>query len=360
MPLDKASLERLIEASPDIVIATDTDGSVAYYNDGALGILGYSRDEIIGEPVTKVYPSLDEAKRVKAAMRDPNVSRKGSIENFETVFVAKNGREIPCAISGVILYDANGKEEGTIGFSKDLREIQHKDQLAVLGEIAIGLSHEINNPLETISNQVALLQRFVEKLPVTPQRDAERARLDDMHGEIRRIETHLRRLSEMSEREEYASTDYIGGARMVDLSDLGSEPSDPLAGQRVLVVDDDRGVRESVAELLRCEGSVVETAEDGLRALERLEISPFDVVLSDVVMPQMDGYELFTECQRRSPETVVVLMTAFYYDKDHVIKRSRLEGLEGVVFKKPVDPDRLRTVLSELIRSNRRPDASRR
>ena len=360
MPLDKASLERLIEASPDIVIATDTDGSVAYYNDGALGILGYSRDEIIGEPVTKVYPSLDEAKRVKAAMRDPNVSRKGSIENFETVFVAKNGREIPCAISGVILYDANGKEEGTIGFSKDLREIQHKDQLAVLGEIAIGLSHEINNPLETISNQVALLQRFVEKLPVTPQRDAERARLDDMHGEIRRIETHLRRLSEMSEREEYASTDYIGGARMVDLSDLGSEPSDPLAGQRVLVVDDDRGVRESVAELLRSEGSVVETAEDGLRALERLEISPFDVVLSDVVMPQMDGYELFTECQRRSPETVVVLMTAFYYDKDHVIKRSRLEGLEGVVFKKPVDPDRLRTVLSELIRSNRRPDASRR
>ena len=359
MPLDKASLERLIESSPDIVIATDADGSIAYYNDGALGILGYSRDEIIGEPVTKVYPSRDEAKRVKAAMRDESVSRKGSVENFETVFVARNGREIPCAISGVILYDANGEEEGTIGFSKDLREIHQKDQLAVLGEIAIGLSHEINNPLETISNQVALLQRFVEKLPVTPQRDAERVRLDDMHGEIRRIETHLRRLSEMSEREEYASTDYIGGARMVDLSDLGPEPSDPLAGQRVLVVDDDRGVRESVAELLRSEGSVVETAEDGLRALERIEISPFDVVLSDVVMPQMDGYELFTECQRRSPETVVVLMTAFYYDKDHIIKRSRLDGLEGVVFKKPVDPDRLRSVLSELIRSNRRPDASR-
>jgi PAS domain S-box-containing protein len=359
MPLNKASLERLIEASPDIVIATDAAGNIAYYNDGALGILGYSRDEIIGESVTTVYPSFEEAKRVMTAMRDPAVGAKGRVENFETAFVAKNGYEIPCAISGVILYDGEGEEEGTIGFSKDLREIQHKDQLAVLGEVAIGLSHEINNPLETISNQAALLQRFVEKLPTSPARDAERVRLDEIRTEIRRIETHLRRLSEMSEREQYASTDYIGGARMVDLSSQALEPSDPLAGQRVLVVDDDRGVRESVADLLRSEGCVVETAEDGLRALERLESSPFDLVLSDVVMPQMDGYELFTECQRRSPDTVVVLMTAFYYDKDHVIKRSRLEGLEGVVFKKPVDPDRLRSVIGELIRSNSRPGSSR-
>jgi PAS domain S-box-containing protein len=360
MPLRRASLQRLIEASPDIVIATDAAGTIGYYNDGALGILGYSRDEIIGEYVTKVYPSFDEAKRVMDAMRDPKVGRKGRVENFETVFVAKDGREIPCAISGVILYNAKGGEEGSIGFSKDLREIQHKDQLAVLGEVAIGLSHEINNPLETISNQVALLQRFVEKLPSSPARDAERARLDEIRTEIRRIETHLTRLSEMSEREEYASTDYIGGVRMVDLSASSVETADPLEGQRVLVVDDDPGVRESVAELLRSEGCVVETAEDGRRALERIESSPFDLVLSDVVMPEMDGYELFMECRRRCPDTAVVLMTAFYYDKDHVIKRSRLEGLEGVLFKKPIDPDRLRDVLCELIRAKPRPASFRR
>jgi hypothetical protein len=38
-------------------------------------------------------------------------------------------------------------------------------------------------------------------------------------------------------------------------------------------------------------------------------------------------------------------MTAFYYDKDHILKRSRMEGLEGVLFKKPVDPARLRKTL---------------
>jgi hypothetical protein len=45
-----------------------------------------------------------------------------------------------------------------------------------------------------------------------------------------------------------------------------------------------------------------------------------------------------------------LLMTGYYYDRDHVIKRSRLEGLEGVLFKKPVDPERLKTLVRQLCR----------
>jgi hypothetical protein len=43
------------------------------------------------------------------------------------------------------------------------------------------------------------------------------------------------------------------------------------------------------------------------------------------------------------------MMTAFHYDKDHIIKRSRMKGLEGVIFKKPVDPERLRQVIAEAV-----------
>jgi hypothetical protein len=46
-------------------------------------------------------------------------------------------------------------------------------------------------------------------------------------------------------------------------------------------------------------------------------------------------------------------MTAFHYDRDHIIKRSRLEGLEGVIFKKPVDPERLREKLVETLAARR-------
>jgi len=63
-------------------------------------------------------------------------------------------------------------------------------------------------------------------------------------------------------------------------------------------------------------------------------------------MPDLDGYDLFMEIKHRGT-TPVLLMTGYYYDRDHVIKRSRLEGLEGVLFKKPVDPERLKALIRE-------------
>jgi DNA-binding response OmpR family regulator len=69
-------------------------------------------------------------------------------------------------------------------------------------------------------------------------------------------------------------------------------------------------------------------------------------VLSDVVMPDADGYDLLLQVRERYPDVPVVLMTAFYYDRDHVIKRSKLRGLvSGVIFKKPIDPDKLREII---------------
>lgn len=345
MPLPRATLERLIDVSPDIVVATDAHGKVAFYNDGAAENLGYSRKEIIGSDVTVLYPSRDEAKKVMRAMRSEN----GRCINFPTRFVAKDGHEIPVAISGVILHDAEDEEEGTIGFAKDLSEIIRKDQLAVLGEIAVGLSHEINNPLAVITFQLAMLERFVEAQARVAGQEAERERIAAVRTEIARIESLLQRLAEMAGRDEYASTTYVGDARMIDLQRGGSAASGPLTGRRILVVDDDPGVRAACAETLAAEGSEVVQAGDGLEALKKLEQEPFDLVLSDVVMPDMDGYELYMTARKRFPGIPVALMTAFYHDRDHVIKRSRMEGLEGVLFKKPIDPERLVETLSRLI-----------
>ena len=86
-------------------------------------------------------------------------------------------------------------------------------------------------------------------------------------------------------------------------------------------------------------------ADNGLEALrcldERAAEQPFDLVLMDWQMPDMDGYELFRRVRERFPSVPMVLMTAYYYDKDHVIKRSKAEGLGDVIFKKPIDPARL-------------------
>jgi CheY-like chemotaxis protein len=119
------------------------------------------------------------------------------------------------------------------------------------------------------------------------------------------------------------------------------------------VADDDLGIANSLKEILEADGCVVTTASDGLEALEQIERHPPDVVLTDVVMPNMDGHELFERIRERRPGLPVLMMTAFHYDKDHIIKRSRVAGLATVIFKKPVDPERLRAALIEAVERKR-------
>ena len=233
------------------------------------------------------------------------------------------------------------RSDGTIGFAKDLREILRKDQLATLGEVAIGLSHEINNPLSVILNQAELLERDVGVLAGERDTSVEVERLDAVRREIARISEILQRLGEMVERENYETIDYLGPARMIDLRRRHGGKGDPrLRDLRILVVDDDLGICRSLKEILEGDGCRVVTAQDGEEALGCVEADPFDLVLTDVVMPRMDGYDLFVKLRETHPDLPVLMMTAFTYDKDHVIKRSRVSGLHNVIFKKPVDPDR--------------------
>ena len=66
MVLTREMLERLTDRSTDIVVATDRKGRVVYYNDGASRSLGYKSHEILGHFVGKLYPSVDEARRIFA------------------------------------------------------------------------------------------------------------------------------------------------------------------------------------------------------------------------------------------------------------------------------------------------------
>lgn len=93
--------------------------------------------------------------------------------------------------------------------------------------------------------------------------------------------------------------------------------SDPLSSQTtqgvrgtILVADDEDGVRESLAEVLRDEGYTVVAAADGTSALEALDRQEFDVVLSDLRMPGADGMDVLRHAHEISPQTLVLLMTA--------------------------------------------------
>jgi len=352
--------ERLLESSLDIVIAVDREGQIIFYNDGAYKTLGYTSAEILGKQVTTVYPSLDEARAVKAAMRSGEFSgEKGKVKNFETVLVAKSGERIPVAISGSLIYDESGAEIGSIGFLKDLRDIRRRDQLATLGELAVGLAHRVNNPLEVIFNNLDLLSKHLAQILSDEECVVQEERIESIQRELAKIRAIVSRIDEMAHGSHYDTTEYLHGSRMADLGreetlqqqrPEAKPAARALAGLTILVVDDDLGVCYSLRDLLREEGCVVEVATNGLDALKVLARRKVDLVLSDVVMPDLDGYDLYMEVRERYRQTPVVLMTAYFYDKDHVIKRSRLEGLQEVIFKKPVDPDRLKNIILQRCR----------
>lgn len=80
---------------------------------------------------------------------------------------------------------------------------------------------------------------------------------------------------------------------------------------RILIVDDDSTIIESLAELLSRNGYVVEGVTSGEKALQAIEKGVYDVVITDVIMPDVRGESLLSEIKRTRPETIVILITGF-------------------------------------------------
>ncbi len=79
--------------------------------------------------------------------------------------------------------------------------------------------------------------------------------------------------------------------------------------RRILVVDDDPGVREAILTVLRRQGWEAEEAVDGLEALTRLQHGRFDVIVTDLHMPRLDGLALLREVRRMENPLPVVVQT---------------------------------------------------
>jgi two-component system response regulator HydG len=79
---------------------------------------------------------------------------------------------------------------------------------------------------------------------------------------------------------------------------------------RVLVVDDEPGLRRSLARILSARGFLVETAEDGDQAVQMLKINEPEVILCDLMMPKMGGFEVLAEVKRTRPQLEFIMMTA--------------------------------------------------
>jgi two-component system response regulator PilR (NtrC family) len=120
--------------------------------------------------------------------------------------------------------------------------------------------------------------------------------------------------------------------------------------ESILVVDDEEIIRDSLVFVLKKEGYRITEAPNGKVALEFLKESSFDVVVTDLEMPEMKGLELLEEISRRSPETMVMIITA-YGSIESAIAALRKGAVDYIL--KPVDFDELLLKIRRLLDDRR-------
>ena len=128
----------------------------------------------------------------------------------------------------------------------------------------------------------------------------------------------------------------------------------PRRGARILVVDDEAPIRQFVARALSHANPdyTVETAEDGVDALDAFSRAPFDLLVTDIVMPALDGIELALKVSKDYPETIILMMTGYATEKQ------RAYGLDNLIHKvisKPFSLKEISAAVGEALAKRRSP-----
>jgi two-component system CheB/CheR fusion protein len=156
-----ARLAAIVESSDDAIIGKDLDGIIETWNAGAERLFGYTRQEAIGRSITLLIPPdrLHEEPVILERIR-----RGEHIEHYESVRRRKDGSLLNISLSISPIINAHGRIVGASKIARDITKQKHaeaalvkSEKLAAAGRLAATLAHEINNPLQAVTNLMSLL-----------------------------------------------------------------------------------------------------------------------------------------------------------------------------------------------------------
>ncbi len=120
--------------------------------------------------------------------------------------------------------------------------------------------------------------------------------------------------------------------------------------KKILIVDEDRLIRESYQEVLKSEGYEVEAALDGREGLNKIIENSYDLVLLDIMLPKLDGIGIIREISERSSKTPISSVIFFTnLSEDPVVKEALQSGVHSCLVKADTSPDQLLTHVQEAL-----------
>jgi len=189
----------------------------------------------------------------------------------------------------------------------------------ILGEVALPLDEILNEATWVLEDSMGLHPKLAERL--------------------RQVLVHTRGVKNLIQQ---------AGEKLNPEASSAIQPSrfdrPKLRRKRILVADADEMIRRSAHEILGKIGCIVETAHDGTEAALMARSHEYDVILVDIRLPDMSGYQCFRRLREIDAELPVILTTGFGYDAGHSIVKARQDGLKSVLFK----PFRVEQLLTEL------------
>ena len=167
--LEEAALRlaAIVESSDDAIASKDLNGYITSWNRSAERLFGYTAEEIVGKHITMIIPPElhhDED------MILSKIRRAEKIDHFETIRLHKNGERIEVSLTISPVKDDSGKVIGAAKIIRNITEtnkieraLRTTEKLAAAGRMAATVAHEINNPLEAVTNLVYLAKRDLAK-----------------------------------------------------------------------------------------------------------------------------------------------------------------------------------------------------
>lgn len=117
---------------------------------------------------------------------------------------------------------------------------------------------------------------------------------------------------------------------------------------RILIVDDDADGRAMLAEILHREGYEVEVSANGMEALKAQETMPFDVLITDIFMPEADGVETINAFHQNHPQTRIIAMSGAHMNRVDYLSVSLWIGARRIL-RKPFDVADLKAALQDVL-----------